>query len=67
MRLFLESKGGGVILCMKIQVEIVHLVTSAHKRCYYAAFSLLIVLSKTAAFYAILECSMQKYVFLLLH
>ena len=27
-----------------------HLVTNAHKRCYNATFSLLVVLSKSAAF-----------------
>ena len=38
---------------MKECVEIVHLVTSAHKRCYNAAFSLLIVLWRNSRFYTI--------------
>ena len=45
---------------MKKYVDIVNLVTSAHKRCYNAAFSLLIVhvLSKLPLLYhfGVLEC-----------
>ena len=49
-RRFQESRSGVGIFYMKIQVGFVHLVTSAHKRCCNATFSLVIVLSTTAAF-----------------
>ena len=37
-----------------------HLVTNAHKRCYNAAFSLLVVLSKTAVFIPFRSVFMQN-------
>ena len=43
-RRFQESRSGVGIFYMKIQVGFVHLVTSAHKRCCNAAFSLLVVI-----------------------
>ena len=55
-----ESKGGGSVLFMKIQVGIVHFVTSAHKRFYVAAFNLLIVLSKTATYIPLWSICMQN-------
>ena len=55
-----ESEGDAGTLFMKIQVGIVHLVANAHKRCYYAAFSLLIVLSEAAAFLPFGSICMQN-------
>ena len=49
-RLFQESEGGEGISFMEIYVGNVHLMTIAQKPCYKAAFSLLTMLSKTAAF-----------------
>ena len=45
---------------MKIQVEIVNVGSSAHTCCYNAAFSLLIVLSKTTAVMPFWSICMQN-------
>ena len=63
-RCFQESESGAVILFMKIQAGIVHLVTRAHRLCYKAALGLSITLPKTATLGIIWSDSCAKCVFL---